>query len=324
MNQSIRFAALFALLAGLFIATPGASAEEKFPSKPIKIGVGFSAGGGFDTAARAIARVAQGMGVTMVVENLPGGGGRRVISHTERSKPDGYTLVLANMPMQLFYNMLGKDKFKLEKFAWVAQAVTQDPVVVVKEDSAIKSVKQLGGLGRFRLCIGGIAGHDGMTSAVMINTLGLKGAHLVTNYRSSRAVPGLLRGECDVAIGVSNPLWTEALQAKKLRFLATFAPQRNQTFSDTPTFAELGYPTLAVPALVNHGFVAAPPGTPKDRVAILQNIVMKAMKDPKTAAILEKNGITPAPLPAKDVAKLVGDMKQLVEKYGPLLAPHVR
>lgn len=301
-----------------------ATAQNNFPSKPIKFVVGFSVGGGFDTTARTIAKAAKNMGATIVVDNQRGGGGRRAISYTARSKPDGYTIVIANMPMQLFYNILGKDSFKLANFSWIAQAVTQDSMVFVKEDSSIKSVLDLKKLKRFRLCIGGFAGHDGLTALAMQKTLGYKPPQYVTGYRSSKAVPGLLRGECDVAVGVSNPLWTQAVQNKKIRAIAAFAPSRNPAFPDTPTFKELGYPNLSVPSLVNHGLIAAPPGTPANVVSKLEKIVLKAMADPKTNHELNSNGITPAPLGTKEVKKLIGQMRGLVKEYGPMMAPYVR
>lgn len=319
---SVLYSILF--LCTAHIMTGPALSQDKFPSEPIKIVVGFSAGGGFDTAARAIARAAGEAGVTIVVENMKGAGGRRAISHTERSRPDGHTLVLANMPMQLFYNMLGKDKFKLDEFAFVARVVTQDPLVLVSKESPIKSIEGLKSLERFRLCIGGMAGHDGLTSVVLQKVVGYKPPQMVTNYVSERAIPGLARGDCDLALGVSNPLWTDAVKSNRLRVLAVFAPEKNQAFPNAPTFKELGYPELSSPALVNHGVLAGPPGTPRNVIETLEGIVIKAVNDPSTRKILETNGMSPAPLPAQGVKELVREMKGLVDKYGPLIAPHVR
>jgi tripartite-type tricarboxylate transporter receptor subunit TctC len=323
MQNAFRTALYVVAIAAAVVVSPfGAAAQDQFPNKPIKFVVGFSPGGGFDTTARAIARAAKG--VTIVVDNMGGASGRRAISYVARSKPDGYTIVLANMPMQLFYNMLGKDSFKLADFSWIAQAVTQDGIVVVKEDSPLKSVNDLKTLERFRLCMGGIAGHDGMSALVMQKTLGYKQPQFVTGYIASKAVPGLLKGECDVAVGVTNPLWADAVRSKKLRILAVFAPQRNPAFPDAPTFKEIGYPSLSLPTLVNHGFVAAPPGTPKEIVGKLESIVVKAMSDPATSKILESNGITTAPLGSAEVVNLVGQMEGLVKEFGPMIAPYVR
>lgn len=311
---------VFAVLQPVF----GVSAQTQFPSQPIRIIVGFSPGGGFDTTARTIARAAKKNGITMVVENRKGAGGRRAVSYTARSKPDGYTLVFANLPMQLFYNILGKDSFKLDQFSWIAQAVTQDGIVVVKADSSIKSVTDLKSLDRFRLCMGGMAGHDGLTAMAMGKALAYKPPQLVLGYRSSRAVPGLIKGECDVAVGVSNPIWAGAVKAKKLRVLAVFAPKRSVAFPDAPTFKSLGYAELSDPSLVMHGFIAGPRGIPKKRVSVLEKIVVNAMNDPETGAALISKGVTPAPLSSKQVTKMIGDMKGLIKKYGPLVAPHVR
>jgi len=322
--KELRPCAFFAVFVG-FLTLFGAGANAQFPSQPIRIIVGFSPGGGFDTAARTIARAAKKDGITIVVENRKGAGGRRAVSYTARSKPDGYTVVFANMPMQLMYNVLGKNEsFKMDEFSWIARAVTQDGIVVVKADSPIKAVTDLKKLDRFRLCMGGIAGHDGLTAIAMGKTLGYKQPQLVTGYYSRRAVPGLIKGECDVAVGVTNPLWAGAVKAKKLRVLAVFAPKRSVAFPAAPTFKSIGYAKLSATTLVNHGVIAGPPGIPKNAVSALENIVVKAMKDPDTITILQKKGITPAPLGSKSVNTMIGDMKGLIKEYGPMVAPHVR
>jgi len=308
----------------LFLSQHATAAEPAFPTRPVRFVIGFSPGGGFDVTARAIARGAEKKGIVMAVTNISGAGGRRAVLYTGRSKPDGQTIVLANMPMQLFYNILRKDPSELTNYAWIARAVTTDGLVAVKKDSKIKSIKDLQALDRFRLCVGGVAGHDGLLTAVMQDVLKFKNPQLVSGYYSAQAVPGLIKGECDAAVGVANAIWTQGVKSGDVRLLGMIAPERNPTFPNTPTFGELGYPELASPALVNHGLIAAPPGTPAPVVRVLEGAILDALKDPEARKIIESGGVGVAPLGTEKTKALVLEMKGLVDRYGALLAPHIR
>jgi len=314
----------FVLFTCLFAVGRAVAAEPSLPTQPVRFVIGFSPGGGFDVTARAIARAAEKKGVVMAVTNISGAGGRRAVLYTGRSKPDGQTIVLANMPMQLFYNILKKDPVELTEFSWIAQAVTTDGLIAVKQDSKIKSIKDLEALDRFRLCVGGLAGHDGLLTVVLRDALELKNPQLVSGYYSAQAVPGLIKGECDVALGVANAIWTQGVKSGDVRLLAMSAPKRNPTFPTTPTLAELGYPELGSPALVNHGLIAAPPGTPSPVVRMLEGVILDALKDPEAIKVIESGGVGVDPLGADKTRALVLEMKGLVNRYGPLIEPYVR
>ena len=129
----------------LAAVAPTASAQEPFPSRPIKLVVPVAAGGGIDTAFRAIAPTwSEKLGVQVVVENKPGGGQVVGSDAVAKSKPDGYTLLAPGVPIA-FNTALGRKLpyDPIRDFTPISHVVSQPLLVVVGPAVPVKSMAEL-------------------------------------------------------------------------------------------------------------------------------------------------------------------------------------
>jgi len=251
--------------------------------QPIEIVVGFSAGGGTDLMARALAPFIEkrlGGHARVVVLNKPGASGEIANAYVARAKPDGYTVAVVNVPSFNFLPMYKKTQYRAEDFALVARVVNDPTVLIAKRDvkansmAAIvdalkKSPKSLsfgyngvGTNGHLALKqlqnVSGADPNDVPFKGTSESKTAVLGSHLDYAFVSAGEMPELRSGSSD------------------LRAIAQFGTQRSPALPDVPTAAEQGY---AVTMTSERGF-AAPKGTPADIVARLQKAVADSVADP--------------------------------------------
>ena len=292
---------LFAALLVL-IAAQTASAQSKYPNRPVKILVGFTPGTAPDLAARILAdRFTDVWGTAFVVENIAGAGSNIATDRVAKAPADGYTLLMggngALVVNPSLYETLPFDPVK--DFAPISQVFIAANVLAIPLDLPVKSLAELVTLAKAQP--GKLSyGHAGVgTSQHLAAELFKYMAHVdiaAVPYRGTTAfMPDLLANRISMSFAnIVNvmPLAREG----KLRALAITSIKRSALAPDLPTMAESGYPGFeAVPWFG----LLAPAGTPQDVLDKLHDETVKTLAMPETRKKfaelgLESVGNTPA------------------------------
>ena len=282
------------LAATLMIA---ASAAQSYPSKPVKLLVGFPAGGGLDVLARIVGqRVSEQWGQPIIVENKPGAGSNIAGDAAAKSTADGYTLLHTNIAlMSINPALYSKMSFSpMKDLVPVIQLVNLPLAVMVRADSPFNSMNDLveyarAHPGKLNFGSGGNGGVPHLALELLNSSYALKITH-VPYKGSADAVKDLLGGPIDlmcdaISVGLSQ------IKAGKLKALAVTTEIRHPALPDTPTTTEAGYPKFQVTGW--QGWVA-PAGTPRTVVDRINAEANKAMQQPTTRAKLIEQGYLPA------------------------------
>jgi tripartite-type tricarboxylate transporter receptor subunit TctC len=292
--------------AGLVVASFGvasfahaqATAPAAYPSKPIRLLVGFAPGGGTDSAARTIAvKLSELVGQTVVVDNRPGAGGNIAADAVANAAPDGYTIGLANIgSLAVNPHMPDGTPYKtLKDFAMITNGVTFGNILVVRTDSSIKTLADYIAAAKNKnkpLFYGspglGSAGH--LAGELLQARTGTSAEHI--NYKGGGpAMTALLAGDIQ-AIFASAPTAIPQIKGGKLRAIAVTGEKRAQALPDVPTVAELGFPGYQA---TNWYSFIAPARTPDAIVKKLNEALVAALRDPKTIERLETSAMEPDP-----------------------------
>lgn len=309
--QTLRRAVLAAsLLAGLM---PWAGAQAQgagnYPSKPVRIIVGFPAGTGPDIVARLLAqKLTEGWGnLGVIVDNKPGAGGLIAATEAARAAPDGYTLMLGETGQLSIapssYNKLPYDPAK--DFVAVSQVVTSDFVLLVNPQKVparnvkefVDWTKQQKGL--FLATFG--AGTPGHFGAYMFGDAVKLKPEPVHYKNTSDALGGLFSGDVQgvfASVGLAAP----NVKAGKLVALGSTGATRTPTLPDLPTIKEQGYANLEFSSWFG---IVAPSKTPPDIVAKLSADIIKAVQSPEGKAKMEEAGFRVTGTTQQDFARTI-------------------
>ena len=304
------------LQAGVVVASLGvsafahaqATAPAAYPSKPIRLLVGFAPGGGTDSAARTIAvKLSELVGQTVVVDNRPGAGGNIAADAVANATPDGYTIGLANIgSLAVNPHMPDGTPYKtLKDFAMITNGVTFGNILVVRSDSNIKTLADYIAAAKNKdkpLFYGspglGSAGH--LAGELLQARTGTSAEHI--NYKGGGpAMTALLAGDIQ-AIFASAPTAIPQVKGGKLRAIAVTGEKRAQALPDVPTVAELGFPGYQA---TNWYSFVAPARTPDAIVKKLNEALVAALRDPKTIERLETSAMEPDPSTPEEMRAFV-------------------
>lgn len=277
------------------LAQTGLHAEDKFPSKPVRIVVPFTAGGVGDTIARIIGTpLGENLGQPVIIDNRPGGDSVMGTEFTARATPDGYTLLQVSTPQVI--NMVLRDKLGydlLRDFAPVSRAVSSTLVLVVSAKSPYKTVADLVAQSKIKtdgLSYGsgaiGSVGH--LSGELFKRAAGIAALHVPYKGNSS-VIPDLVGGRLDFLFA-SQPEAVQGAAAGLLRPLAVTAPRRVATFPDVPTMVESKFPGFEPSS--NYGYMA-PINTPAAVVKRLNEAFAKTLASADVQARLQALGLTP-------------------------------
>ena len=283
----------FTLVFAAILATNNSHADE-YPSRPIHLIVPYAAGGSADSTARVLAtRIGKALGQSIVVENRGGAGAIIGAEFVNKSEPDGYTLLLGQSgPISInpaVYKNLPYDPVK--DFAPICLTTTYPYVMVVNSALGVKTLKEFVTLARSKpggLNYGttGVGASNHLVTELFAGRAGIEMTHIP--YRGTAlAVTDLLAGQVQMVF--SDPI--SALQYVKsgaLVALAVTSKDRSPVAPAVPTIAESGYPGFD--AIAWHG-ILAPANTPPAIVARLNAEIVKALNDPETRTLLEKQAI---------------------------------
>lgn len=263
-------------------------AQEKFPSKPIEVVTHSGAGGGTDITARMMMVHAPGVfGTELVVANRVGGSGAAALAYAQGRPRDGHTILLVTQS-HLLTILQGKSPVKYDEIVALARATADPQLLVVGKNSPFKTAQDLLGAAKARKL------KVGITHVGSVDHLSLLGFARKAGLQVPTAVP--FRGGGDIVInavsgnidvGVLNYAEAESqIKAGDARALLGLTSQRLKILPDMPTAKELGidadYSTV-------RGFVTLK-GVPDDRLKILEEGLVKAMRGQMYSTYIETSG----------------------------------
>ncbi|MCA3238424.1 MAG: Bug family tripartite tricarboxylate transporter substrate binding protein [Curvibacter sp.] len=298
-----------AVFAASLLLTLGAAAQT-FPAKPVRIVIGFPAGGPLDQHARLLSeRLQAALGQPVVIDYKAGAGGTVGAQEVMKSAPDGYTLLLANTGTMVINPALySKLPYAtLRDFTPIARTAMQPLALLVNPQVPVKTLKEFMDYTRARpgQVNYGSAGNGGISHLVpeMFKTAtGLFMVHIP--YRGSApAFTDLMAGQVQF-MAESIPQAAAYHKQGKVRALAVTSRERNQALPDIPTVIESGIKGFEVVGF--YGFLA-PAGTPKDVVAKLSEAFRTVLTQPELRQRMIGQGADPAFLGAEDFAKFLAD-----------------
>lgn len=269
-----------ALMCSVWI--PLAQAQAPYPNKPVRIVVGYSAGGPTDTVARLLATKLQAaMGQAFLVDNKPGAGSNLATELVVGSPPDGYTILLAAAPITMNSYLYKGLKWDVQKSLEPVSMVMSAPAILaVAPNIPAKNVQELVALAKKQpasLTYGstGNGGSQHMAGEVFQRRTGIEIVH-VPYKGAAPAMQDLMAGHISMVFMTSVSA-VEIIKAGKIRALAVASAQRIPQLPDLPTMTEAGVPGFESDSW-NGVFV--PKGTPADVVARLHAEIAKAVASP--------------------------------------------
>lgn len=282
--------AVIGLVMSLFAST--GIAQDKYPSRPITIVVGFAAGGAGDVTARLAAEYArEKRGAIVSVEFKPGAGATIGAGYVARAKPDGYTLGLyAGSPFQATPHMQSVPYNVAKDFTFIVTYCRYSMAVYVRTDSPFKSFKDViayarANPGKLRWSTATSRGTAEIMTMAAFQQEGVR-ATLVPFGGGSEAITALLGGHIDLSVSSD---YGPQLSAGNLRLLAETGSLKVPKMPDIPTFAELGYP---ISETQKYGLFG-PAGLPKEVVTWWETLIKELTKSPTYASTLESMRFTP-------------------------------
>jgi tripartite-type tricarboxylate transporter receptor subunit TctC len=287
---------------------------QAYPSRPVRIVVGFAPGGANDILARLIGQwLSERLGQPFVIENRPGGGSNIATEAVVRAPADGYTLLLVGPPQAINATLYEKLNFNfLRDIAPVAGIIRAPNVMEVNPSVPAKTVSEFiayakANPGRVNMASAGNGTGPHMAGEPFKMMAGVNVVHVP--YRGSGpALIDLLGGQVQVMFDALPPSM-EHIRTGKLRALAVTTAARSPALPDVPTVSDFvpGYEASA-----SFG-VGAPRSTPADIVEKLNKEINVALAEPKMIARLADLGGTALPGSPADFGKLIAEE---TEKWG--------
>jgi len=299
---------LLAVMCSL-VATSGFAEPPKL-TKPVKLVVGYSAGGSTDILARVLAdHLRTTLGQAVVVDNKPGASGTIASLSVKSAPPDGATLLLQPMaPMVLVPQIYKSNKVDPRRdFVPIAEVASIPVAVAVGPKASATSLSALATLSRqspsgAQYAIPGIGGLAHMIGAQMSASGQFKWSPVA--YKASLGyLSELTNGEVICAVDMMPEL-LPLHQTGKLRLIAVSGPTRSPSLPDVPTFREQGMKDAEA---MNWFGLFAPAGTSAEMVAYLNNATNAVLQNPDTIKRLRELGFEPRRSTPADLANVVKD-----------------
>jgi tripartite-type tricarboxylate transporter receptor subunit TctC len=286
----------------------GPAHAQNYPDHPVKLVVPYPPGGPADTVARVTtAGLGSELGGTVVIENLPGAGGRLATKEVGRAPPDGYTLILGSSNeyaiTPALYNL---DYDPVKELTPVVSLVTDSVAIVVNPSVPVHSLKELVGYAKEhpgKLTSGstlGIVTH----LALMYFRVHMGADMLFVPYKGAApALADAMGDQIQVTCSAKSVL-LPLIKAGKLRALAVSSAERWPELPDVQTFAEAGLDGF--PPVVLFGLLA-PAGTPPNVLAKINAAENARLRSPDMQAAIAKLGLNPNVMSERAFAKTLGD-----------------
>ena len=284
------------LILGLCAAVlfAGSLSAQSYPSRPIRLVVGYTPGGGNDLIARIVAaRLQEKLGQPVVVDNKPGAQSIVAAELVAKAAPDGYTLLVApSGPLTINPAVYAKLPYDPARDFVPVSLLAEFPLLLaVGAEQPIKSVRELVEYGRAHPQLANYASSATpfqLAAELFNQRTGSKFQHIP--YRGSGdAVQAVMAGQVLMTVADSGPM-VGPIRAGKVRPLALTATRRNPTFPDVPTMAEAGIADMDISLWTG---VVAPAGTAPEVVALLQKAISETIALPEVRAAFDGIAVEP-------------------------------
>jgi tripartite-type tricarboxylate transporter receptor subunit TctC len=296
-----RFVVLLLVLALFPLLSQADVFAQKFPSREIEMVINYGPGGSTDLMARLVGNnVSKLLGVPLVYNNRPGGGGAIAANYIKNAKPDGYTVGTGgagNLGMLL---VAGENiPYTLKDFSGLARAATLPFCIVTKKgrfenfEGFVKEAKQKPGTLAFASY--GAKGASHIMGELINQVAGIKVKHVPFDSGAKAAV-GALGGHVDIAILTTGSALSN-VKAGTLTALAVSSENRAADYPDTPSLKELGYAKATF--ITFDGFVTSSK-VPAEQLSIIQSAFEKSIKLPEIQEGLKKGGMIPGYLSGEE------------------------
>jgi tripartite-type tricarboxylate transporter receptor subunit TctC len=283
-------------------------AQDKYPSRPVRVVVPFAPGGGTDTLGRAICqKLTEALGQPFVIDNKPGASGIIGTDAVAKAPPDGYTLSF-NISTALLINKFLYTKLPydpLRDFAPVSLVGRSPLVLTVGENSPLRSLADLTAAaqaapGKLNYPSSGTGGPNHLGAELYAMQAKVKVSHIP--YKGSApSVVSLVAGETDFGFLTAVTIASQ-LNAGKVRALAVAHTERLPSMPNVPTMTEAGLKGFTADAWF---LAAVPVGTPQPIVDRLYAEIAKALPAPEVKAKLDSVGVLPSGLDPQASAKFL-------------------
>lgn len=284
----------------LLLCFCAAAFAQNWPTRPLRVLVGFAPGGTADVSARLTGDiVSKELGQQVIIENRPGGAGSVAIEALIRGPRDGYTIVI-NSDSSYYQPVLNPSlAYRAEKDLQPIAILTNQPIVIaVHPAPGWQSIHELlkaakARPGEIAYGLSSATGTQAVAAGIFFKGVGVR--MIGIPYKGGgQAVVDLISGQVPVAVLGSAPL-APHIKSGRVKLLAVTSRARARALPDVPTLAELGFPFMDIAQWFG---AVAPAGTPGEIVTRLSAAYNKALSDPKTAqrlfdAALETVGGTP-------------------------------
>jgi tripartite-type tricarboxylate transporter receptor subunit TctC len=290
------------LTAGAMPAT--VLAQGKFPEKPVRVYVGYAAGGLPDTTARIVGQKLNDLwGQQMVIENRPSANGILAAELTAKAPPDGYTLLVTDSSTTAINPLIyAKLPYNVKDFVPVSLISKSPLFLAVHKSVTANSLKELLAMakaepGKLTYGSSGIGSIHHLSMEYLKSALGLDIVH-VPYKGTGQSVPALVGGQVPMVFSAYPSLVSHA-KAGAIKLLAANSEKRSGLAPDVPTIAEVAIPKYDFAPPIG---VLAPAGTPREIINKLAADIASVVKQPDVAAKMVGLGIDPVGGTAEDYA----------------------
>jgi len=294
-------------------------AQDKYPSRVVRVVVGFTPGGAVDISARIVSpRLTEFLGQQVIVDNRAGADGIVAGDFVAKSLPDGYTLAYVSAGHTINPAMKPKTLpyHPLNSFAPISLVALGAQVLVINPSLPVRSVKDLVEFARKRpgqlnFASSGAGGPTHLAAELLMSMAGIKMVH-VPYKGGSLALNDVISGQLEMTF-IGAPAALPHVRSGRLRLLAQTTAKRMSTMPDVPTVAEGGYPGYEVAASYS---VLAPAATPAAIVSRLNAELVKAVAVPDVREKFANLGIEPV---GSTPEQLTTYMQSELAKWGKLV-----
>jgi tripartite-type tricarboxylate transporter receptor subunit TctC len=300
--------ALLLVVATLIGAGVANASPQSYPSRPVRVIVGFAAGGGIDVAARLMCQwLSERLGQQFIVENRPGAGSNIATDAVVNAQPDGYTLLVVSSAHAIGATLYDNLSFNFIRDIVPVASITRQPQVMLANPSLpAKTVPEFiayakANPGKISMASGGTGAASHMSGELFKMMTGVTMVHVP--YRgAAQALTDLIGGQVEIMFE-SMPASIEHVRTGKLRALAVTTASRADALPDIPTLGDFvqGYEASTWFGL------GAPRGTPPEIIDKLNKEINAGLVDPKLKARFIELGSAPLASTPSDFGKLIAE-----------------
>ena len=299
--------AIWILSAGMFPACIGWVAAADYPTRSIRLLVGYDPGGGTDQTARTIGNnLTARLGHPVVTDNRPGIGGVVARNIAAQASPDGYTLLLISGSQVIGASLVYGNRIDMQKtYTSISRLTTYPFPLVTHPSSPATTVKEMIALakskpGAFNYGSTGVGSMAHLASELFKEMAQVNMVH-VSYKGASAGLLDLMRGQIQLTF-TSATASVPLVKAGKVRVLGVSSINRSKNLPDVPTIAEGGLPGFDVTGWFA---LAAPAGTPRAVIARLNREIGEVLKSPDVQKVIEHDGADPAPSTPEELTAIV-------------------